>query len=59
MFLFLLYIVKFFKEVGFLNGVVNFVLGFGFEVGVVIVNYYDIDKVVFIGFIVIGKYIMC
>lgn len=35
----------------FFFGVVNVVFGFGFTVGVVIVFYEDVDKVVFIGFI--------
>lgn len=45
------------KEVGFFFGVVNIVFGYGFIVGVVIFFYMDIDKVVFIGLIEVGKLI--
>lgn len=47
----------FIKEVGFFFGVVNILLGYGLIVGVVIVFYIGIDKIVFIGFIEVGKFI--
>lgn len=44
-------------EVGILLGVVNIVIGMGVEVGVVLVVYLGIDKLVFIGLILVGKLI--
>lgn len=58
MFLFGFVFVQFVKEVGFFFGVFNIIFGFGKIVGVVIFFYMDIDKVVFIGFIVVGCIIM-
>lgn len=49
------FFVNFVVEVGFLFGVVNIVNGFGSVVGLVIVLYFGIDKIVFMGFIVIVR----
>lgn len=46
--------VKLFEEVGFLLGVFNVVMGFGVDIGVVLVIYLKVKKVMFIGFDVIG-----
>lgn len=58
MFLFVMFFGNLVKEVGFLLGVVNIILGLGYVVGKVFVEYMDVDKIVFIGSIVIGKVIM-
>lgn len=46
------------KEVGLLDGVLNVVMGFGYEVGQVLLCYNDIDVIVFIGLICIGKQLL-
>lgn len=46
------------EEVGFFKGIINFILGVGFEVGDVMLGYKEVDFVLFIGGIEIGKYIM-
>lgn len=41
-------------QVGIFVGVVNVVNGYGLIVGVVIIVYLEVDKIVFIGFIEVG-----
>lgn len=57
-FLIVFYLVELIDQVGFFDGVINIVFGFGEIVGEVLINYDDVDKFVFIGFIEIGKKIM-
>lgn len=54
---FVLYLVFLIKELGFFFGVVNINIGYGLIVGAVIVQYMDIDKVVFFSFIEVGNLI--
>lgn len=46
------------KEVGLSDGVLNVVTGFGYEVGQALSRYNDIDVIVFIGLIRIGKQLL-
>lgn len=46
------------EEVGFFKGIINLVFGVGLEVGDVMLGYEEVDLVLFIGGIEIGKYIM-
>lgn len=58
-----LFIVQIFVEilyvVGVLVGVFNFIQGDGFGVGEVLFGYFDIDMIIFIGFIRVGVEIVC
>lgn len=45
-------------KVGIFKGVVNVFLGFGFLIGQRFLDYFDVRKIGFIGFIEVGKYIM-
>lgn len=58
MFLFVIFVGKLVLEVGIFLGVLNIVFGYGFIVGVFIVEYMDIDKVVFMGLMEVGKFVM-